>query len=57
MCISPVKVKNPYYSSDPFEYREGDILPLSRRFVSSKEFIEVPCGKCADCRDSYSYSI
>ena len=57
MCISPIKIRNPHRFLDCYEYNRGDVLPLDRRFVSEEEYIEVPCGKCAECRDSYLLSL
>lgn len=57
MCSTPVKVKNPYYKSGAAYYFEGETYPLDSRFVSRQPFIEVPCGNCPDCRDSYVMSI
>lgn len=53
MCQSPVLVPNPYRYSAAYEYREGQVSPLDRRFVSHKDTLEVPCGKCAECKHSY----
>lgn len=53
MCQSPVLVHNPYRYSAAYEYREGQVSPLDRRFVSHKDTIEVPCCKCAECKHSY----
>lgn len=57
MCVSPIKIPNPYKSSRPFVYTEGHLSKCSRRFVSDAPYISVPCGKCADCRASYFESI
>lgn len=57
MCISPVLIRNPYAHRDAFEYRKGKILPMSSRLVSQKANIQVPCGKCHECRKSYFSSI
>lgn len=57
MCINPVKVRNPYYCQPVYKYEEGEIYSLDHRFVSSDEYITVPCGKCADCRSSYVLSV
>lgn len=53
MCQSPVLIHNPYRYSAAYEYREGRVSSLDRRFVSHKDTIEVPCGKCAECKHSY----
>lgn len=53
MCQNPVRVKNPYFSSNPLRYTGGEVSELARTYVSAREEIEVPCGKCADCRHTY----
>lgn len=35
----------------------GDTIVVSPRFYSQKKFIEVPCGTCPDCRNSYYSSL
>lgn len=57
MCSTPIKVKNPYHNSGAAYYFEGQVYSLPRRYVSSAPYIEVPCGKCPDCRDSYVQSV
>ena len=57
MCVSPITVKNPYHRSGSAYYFEGKAYHLGRRYVSQQPYIQVPCGKCADCRDSYVMSI
>lgn len=57
MCVNPVKVRNPYYRQPVYKYEEGELYSLDHRYVSSEEFITVPCGKCADCRSSYVLSV
>lgn len=57
MCKSPISVPNPHYNRIGYVSQFGDVIKLSSDFSSSKQFIEVPCGKCSDCRDSYFNSI
>lgn len=54
MCQNPVRIPNPYFSNKPFKYENGSVSSLDTRFVSKKPLIDVPCGKCPDCRASYN---
>lgn len=57
MCTAPISIRNPYYDRPALEYRKGSVAQLDRRFVSHREYIDVPCGKCADCRASQFLAI
>lgn len=57
MCLAPISVFNPHYSTRNYQYLQGEVHELSPRFVSQKRYIEVPCGKCFECRQSYFNSI
>ena len=51
MCQHLVTIKNPYWSNiKPYVQEFGNLKRIERRFVSSNEYIKVPCGKCAECR-------
>lgn len=53
MCVNPVTIRNPYFDSSAYQYCEGSIESLPSRYVSKRAYIQVPCGKCADCKASY----
>lgn len=57
MCTSPIRIRNPYYDRPALEYRKGTVDVLDRRYVSYREFMDVPCGHCADCRASQFLAI
>lgn len=57
MCLNPQSVPNPLYMRRGFCSEHGQIKELSLDFSPRAEFIEVPCGKCAECRDSYFNSL
>lgn len=57
MCKNLQKIRNPYYLNSSFQYDCGSIKPLSNRFVSQREYIDVPCGSCGECRNIKYFSI
>lgn len=52
MCQYLRKIKNPYYTTktQPYVQEFGNLKRIERRFVSSHEYIKVPCGQCAECK-------
>lgn len=52
MCITPVKILNPNFGGDFFAYEEGKVRSASKRLLYTDMYIEVPCGKCVECRRS-----
>lgn len=52
MCITPVKILNPNYGGDFYAYEEGKVRSASKRLLYTDMFIDVPCGKCVECRRS-----
>lgn len=57
MCKSPISIKNPLYGRASYVSEYGSLLEKPRYFASKNEFINVKCGKCQECRDSYYNSI
>lgn len=57
MCIKPITIKNPLYYRSAFALSGDNIIRLNERLKSKKEFIEVPCGTCPECRKSYYSSL
>lgn len=57
MCKNPISVPNYYYSHTPYCSEYGGINQVPRHLRSQKEFIEVPCGKCVECRNTYYTSL
>lgn len=50
MCINPVKVPNVSLGNS-YTCEAGFIKRTNPRLVSAKPYIEVPCGKCVECRN------
>lgn len=57
MCLRPVKITNPSYHRNSYGSEFGEIVRLASHLTPQAETIEVPCGKCADCRNVYYNSI
>lgn len=57
MCISPVTIPNPNYSRQQLALVGEGSLVLDKCLTSSKPLIDVPCGKCVECRNTYFNSI
>lgn len=57
MCLKPQSVRNPLYKRTAYVSEFGKIKIVSPDFSPSGEYIEVPCGKCAECRDAYFNSL
>lgn len=57
MCLTPVYIPNPTYSRSSYVSEEGITKTIPSNLTPRTPFIEVPCGKCADCRASYYNSI
>lgn len=50
MCTSPVRIPNPYYNNIPAGANY-------KRFCPSAEYIDVPCGHCAECQQRKTSSM
>lgn len=57
MCTRPIKIPNPSYRRTTYASELGAIVDVPRHLVPSQEYIDVPCGKCAECRASYFNSV
>lgn len=57
MCLHPCRIKNPLYNRALMASECGCIITLDRSMSSQKEYIEVPCCTCSECRASYYNSI
>lgn len=57
MCLNPIYIPNPTYSRSSYISEEGITKTIPSYLTPRTPFIEVPCGKCADCRSSYYNSI
>lgn len=57
MCTNPQSVPNPLYTRRGYGSQHGKFVELSSDFSPSGAFIEVPCGKCAECRNTYFNSL
>lgn len=54
MCTNPVRILNPSYQKAVYSYVEGQISETDPRLRIADKYIAVPCGKCPECRLSYS---
>lgn len=57
MCYNPVSIKNPYFDKVKYISCGGVEMMSPLEIYSHKEYIKVPCGKCAECRQSYYNSL
>lgn len=53
MCLNPLLIRNPHYTSSAYRSEMGQFKKADPRTYSHKEYIDVPCGKCPECRQSY----
>lgn len=57
MCLRPVSILNPNYARKSYASERGSLVEVPRHHVPHDQYIEVPCGKCAECKQSYFNSI
>lgn len=57
MCVKPISVPNPLYRRSGYGSQFGKIVKLDKCLSPQTEYITVPCGKCAECRDTYFNSL
>lgn len=57
MCLHPILISNPNYSRQQVALVGEGVRLLDKCLTSSKPLIEVPCGKCVECRNTYYNSI
>lgn len=57
MCVAPVSIKNPLFGKGKYLSEYGSIVSVPREYTCTDEYIDVPCGKCAECRNVYYNSI
>lgn len=57
MCLRPVTIRNPKYSKDSYVSENGQLKNIGKNYSSKKEYIQVNCGQCAECRQGYINSI
>ena len=50
MCKHLVKIKNPNFGKKAYGQQFGDLITVNPNLVPRSEYIEVPCGKCSECR-------
>lgn len=55
MCLFPINIRNPYYycnttSKNSSSQKLNEFLTYDGHNVSRTHFIQVPCGKCVDCK-------
>lgn len=57
MCVNPISIPNPQYARSVYRSERGELVKLSSNLYSHRKYIDVPCGKCVDCRNTYYNSI
>lgn len=57
MCLRPITIKNPSKYKKSYASEYGRTVELPKYLLPKDEYITVPCGKCAECRQSYHNSI
>ena len=57
MCKNPVSVPNPLFRRRGYFSEHGKIYEVPKELCPGTEFIQVPCGKCPECRDTYFNSL
>ena len=57
MCLNPVQILNPHYYTKAYRSELGELVEVPAHLVSRRKYIDVPCGQCADCRNTYYNSI
>lgn len=57
MCVAPVSIKNPLFGKGKYLSEYGSIVSVPCEYTCTDEYIDVPCGKCAECRNVYYNSI
>lgn len=57
MCVSPVKIYNRFAKTQHLRSELGEVVEVSKHLYSHREYIDVPCGKCAECRSKYIQSL
>lgn len=50
MCLKLQEIKNPSYGKTTYVQAHGSLAVVNSDLVDKREFIQVPCGKCAECR-------
>lgn len=57
MCLNPQRIPNPNYSRQQVALSDEGFRYLDKSLISREQFIEVPCGTCNECRNTYYNSI
>lgn len=57
MCIKPVKIYNRFCNTVHYRSEQGCVIEVPQHLFSHSRYIDVPCGKCAECRNTYIESI
>lgn len=50
MCLNPVTITNPGYRKNQYASQHGNLVQVPSAIRPKAEKIEVPCGKCVECR-------
>lgn len=50
MCKHLIEINNPYYNKKVYAQEKGELVTVNRNLVDVREKIQVPCGRCSECR-------
>lgn len=50
MCKHLIEIPNPYYNKQVYAQEYGSLITVNRNLVDVSQYIKVPCGVCAECR-------
>lgn len=57
MCLRPISIPNPNYGKVCYFSQFGTGVEIPRHLLPKDKFIKVPCGKCAECKQSFYNSV
>lgn len=57
MCLNPIRIFNRFANTLHLRSELGDVVEVDNHLYSHREYIDVPCGKCAECRSKYIESL
>lgn len=52
MCLNPITITNPNFGKSQYASQHGGLAKVPSNLSPSTKDMQVPCGKCAECRAS-----
>ena len=52
MCLNPITIRNPKFQKTSYASERGALVQLPTRITPQSQWMQVPCGKCVECRAS-----